>query len=119
MWINDHDEEHQPGRQRKLIAIMLVLALIAAYLWWPSFKTYPEVTSRESLQLMKLLYTACNTQDVNRLNKVEADLQKLVTAKKMTTTEQDAFTRNITLAKNGAWKDAEKASFKFAQDQVR
>jgi hypothetical protein len=116
-WNNEYDEEQKP--RYWLYGMLLILALASAYVWWPRWKIYPEVTSRESLQLMKLLYSACNTKDPKRLNQVEINLKKLISQGKVNETEQAAYAQIIEQAKAGEWKSAEAASFRFAEDQVR
>jgi hypothetical protein len=97
---------------------MVVLAIPLAIIWWPGCRQYPAVSSEESLFLMKLLYTACNTKDPARLAKVEQGVEKLSREGKMTPAEKEGFNKIIGMAKEGRWQDAEKAAFKFAQDQV-
>jgi hypothetical protein len=96
-----------------------LLAIPVLVLWWPGCRQYPEVTSKESLKLIKQLYTACNTRDSDRLAKVEERLAKIEADGKMSEREVDAFRAIIDLAREGEWERAERASFKFAQDQVR
>lgn len=116
---NIDDAEANPWRRRGLISVLVVLAVISAYVWWPRFKTYPEVTSKQAMDLMKLLYAACNTKDPARLTKVEQGLQAMVKKGSITEKEQQAFADIIKMAKAGEWKAAEQASFRFAQQQVR
>ena len=73
--ITDRDED-APGnsRPRWLLGVAGVMAAACAVVWWPGCRQYPAVSSRESLQMMKLLYTACNTKDPTRLEKVEQGL---------------------------------------------
>jgi len=117
--ISTNDNDDTNPRRYWVIALLVVLAIASAYVWWPRWKVYPEVSSRESLQLMKLLYSACNTKDTTRLNKVETDLKKLIAQGKVSEVEQTAYIKIITMAKEGNWKEAEAASFRFAEDQVR
>jgi len=94
------------------------LAIPLLIIWWPGCREYPAVTSKESLGLMKLLYAACNTKDPARLAKVEQGVEKLSREGKMTPAEKQGFDKIIGMAKAGEWERAEKAAFKFAQDQV-
>lgn len=87
-------------------------------IWWPGCREYPAVTSEEGMYLMQLLYTACNTKDPVRLTKTEQGVEKATHEGKLSMAEQKAFAKIIGLAKQGQWQDAEKAAFKFAQDQV-
>lgn len=81
--------------------------------------SYPEVTSRESLELIKQVYTACNTRDVKRLEECEKQLEKLRLSGKMGAKEVNAFRKSLDLAKNGNWEEAQNQALKFAQDQIR
>lgn len=114
----NQDENSDTSRLRWLIAAALVLAVPMAVLWWPGCRQYPPVASAESLQLMKLLYTACNTKDPVRLTKVEQGLEQLNRAGKLTTAERSSYDQIIAMAKAGEWKQAEDAAYRFAQDQV-
>jgi hypothetical protein len=115
----DRDEDAGGGsRLRWLLGVLAVLAIGLVVVWWPGCRQYPAVTSKESLQLMKLLYAACNTRDTARLARVEQGVEGLARAGHLTAPEQEAFGKIIGLAKAGDWAGAEKASFKFAQDQV-
>lgn len=67
---------------------------------------------------MRLLYTACNTRDAKRLGDVETGVEKLMREEKMSPIEKASFDRIVAVAKSGEWDDAQKAAFKFAQDQV-
>lgn len=115
----DADDDLAAQRWRRLLILLGVLLIPALVLYWPGCKQYPEVTSKEALSLMKLLYAACNTQDTARLTRVEQGVAKAVREGKMSDREQEAFRRVIDLARGGDWKGAEKASFRFAQDQIR
>jgi len=97
---------------------MSVLVIPLLVIWWPGCRQYPPVSSVESLYLMKLLYTACNTKDPARLAKVEQEIEKLASVQKLTPAEMEAFNKIIGIAKEGRWQDAERAAFRFAQDQV-
>ena len=117
--ISDHGDD-APDRRRlwRLVGLAGVLAVPLAVIWWPGCRHYPAVTSEESLYLMKLLYTACNTKDPARLAEVERGVEKATRAGKLSPPEQEAFAEIIGTAKNGEWQEAERAAFRFAQDQV-
>jgi len=103
---------------RWLLGALLLLALPLLVVWWPGCRQYPPVSSKESLELMKLLYSACNTKDEKRIAKVEEGIEKLTREGKMAPAERESFDKIIGLARAGNWEKAEEAAFKFAQDQV-
>ena len=105
-------------RLRWLLGSLAVAVLALGVVWWPGCRHYPAVSSKESLQVMKLLYTACNTRDHAKLTRVEQSLEKAAKAGKLTPQEQAAFRGIVDMARQGEWERAEKASFRFAQDQV-
>jgi len=98
--------------------VLGVLGLALAIVWWPGCRQYPPVRSRESLDLIKLVYTACNTKDAARLARAERDVEKLRGEGKLSKAEDEVFTKIIELGKNGEWAEAEKRAFRFAQDQI-
>lgn len=95
---------------------LLVIAL--AVIWRPGCRYYPPVSSPESLQLIKLVYSACNTRNQERLAQAEKSLAELVREEKVTAREKASFEAIFALARDGEWTQAEEASFRFAQDQI-
>jgi hypothetical protein len=78
----------------------------------------PPVQSEESLQAMRLLYSACNAKDPARLKKVEIMVNAGRETKTWPEEELATFDKILSLAKAGEWKKAEDAAYKFAEDQV-
>lgn len=113
-----NDDDGDPRRVRWLGGLAALLLVPLVVIWWPGCRQYPPVTSRESLTLMQLLYTACNTKDPVRLAKVEQGMEKLTRDGKLSADERAGFERIVATAKGGDWPRAEAAAFKFAQDQV-
>jgi hypothetical protein len=113
-------DDDEPGRSRSvwLIGAAAILALALALVWWPGCRQYPPISSPEALQLMKLLYVACNLKDPVRLEQVEKRAAKLTEAGKLPPPEREAFERIVKLARAGDWEQAENAAYKFAEDQV-
>ena len=118
MTTNRSDEESGGSRRRWLVGAMMVLAVPLTVIWWPGCRQYPAVSSKESLELMKLLYSACNTKDEKRLGAVVKRIEKLNREGKMAPNEWEGFDAIIGMARVGKWENAEEAAFKFAQDQV-
>jgi len=115
---DDDDNESGSTRMRWLLGTMLMLAFLCAIVWWPGCRQYPVASSPESLRLMRLLYSTCNTKDPTRLNQVKRDVETLKGQGKLTLEEQATFEQIIQWAKAGDWERAEKSAFQFAQDQV-
>ena len=115
---SDDDDDRPRSNARWLVGALAVLLVPLAVVWWPGCRQYPPVTSKESLGAMKLLYSACNTRDPARLDRVERTVQGLARDGKVTPAERESFERIVATARAGDWEKAEDAAFKFAQDQV-
>ena len=114
----NNDDESGGSRRRWLVGAMVILAIPLAVIWWPGCRQYPPVSSKESLELMKLLYSACNTKDEKRLAEVEKGVEQLTREGKMKPAEREGFDKISRMARAGKWEQAEDAAYKFAQDQV-
>jgi hypothetical protein len=114
----DDDETLERRRPWRLFAFAGVLAVATLLVWWPGCRQYPPVSSPESLSLMRLLYSACNSRDEKRLAEVEKRIEKLQAEGKLNPEERAGFDKIVGMAKAGKWEAAEKSAFKFAQDQV-
>jgi hypothetical protein len=82
-------------------------------------REHPRVTSRESLDLIKQVYTACNTQNAARLTSCKEKLAELVANGRLTPPERESFEQIIAQAEAGNWQAAAAESLQFARDQVR
>lgn len=101
-------------RSTSVIAFACLILLIAG-----GCRSYPEVTSAESQEFIKQVYTACNTQNVERLTRCSERLRELTTDQKVSPSEAVAFERIIKLAQAGDWPAAQQHALEFAQRQVR
>jgi len=79
----------------------------------------PRVTSPEAFELIKQAYTACNTQNVKRLEVTKARYDELVAAGTLSEKERKAFLEILDLAREGNWEKAQDRAFSFAQSQVQ
>lgn len=95
-----------------------VLVVTILVIWRPGCRNYPPVTSPEGMQLIKLLYAACNTRELDRLERAEKEFAELVRQEKVTPREKASFESIFALARAGKWEQAEKAAFRFAEDQI-
>ncbi len=80
---------------------------------------YPAVSTRESQDFIKQVYTACNTQNVERLTACETKLTELKSAGHVSEAEHTAFSKIIATAKQSDWSAAQSQALRYAQDQVR
>lgn len=106
-----------PGRTAlrcrvSLLACLLLVGLLGC-------REHPRVTSRASLDLIKQVYTACNTQNNERLTKCKEEIAELVESGELSAAERESFERIIALADSGDWQAAAAKSLQFARDQVR
>jgi hypothetical protein len=117
---DSHKQYNEPGRfrTRALFSAVAVLVIAVVVIWWPGCHKYPAATSRESYVLMKALYTACNTKNVDSLSKIERWVDQAAREGKLGPAEQDAFAGIIGMAKNGQWQEATKETYRFSEDQV-
>jgi len=97
------------------LAVMLIV-LISAF---AGCSRHPKATSRESLEFIKQVYTACNTKDSKRLAVCELRLAELQSESKISEDESKSFRRVLDIASKGDWKSAQYKAFQFAKDQVR
>ena len=111
-------DEPTRARLRWLVGALGLLAVPLVIVWWPGCRQYPPVTSREALTVLRLLNTACNTRDPQRLAEAERRIADLDRRGKLSAKEKAAFEKIVARARAGEWEAAEAAAFKMAQDQV-
>lgn len=105
-------------RLRSLAGVAVALAVPVVVVWWPGCRQYPTATSPEAMVLIKMLYTACNTRDPSRLERVERGVELAAREGKLSPAERQAFEGIIAGARRGDWESARRASLRFAEDQV-
>ncbi len=96
------------------LGLMTITCLLAS-----GCREHPKVTSRESQDLIKQFYTACNTRNIERLNECQTKLQQLETEGAISPAESESFNRILQQARAGDWSNAQANSLQFARDQVR
>ena len=79
----------------------------------------PLATSAESMELIKQVYTACNTQSLKRLDAAEAKLELLVEQQLVSAAEQEEFKAIVAIARERKWEESQRRALAFAQAQVR
>lgn len=98
----------------------LTLALAVFYfLSLTGCGSQPQVSSAESMSLIKKFYTAANSKNDSRLKDCEADFAKLKQAAKLSEKEIESFDKILGLAKSGQWEQAQELALSFAEAQVR
>ena len=80
---------------------------------------HPKATSRESLEFIKQVYTACNTKNASRLAECDRRLKELQEAGLISEKEIKSFEKILALGRDSEWQKAQDTALRFAQDQVR
>lgn len=96
-----------------------MLVVLVASVLLAGCREYPTVTSVESQDLIKLVYTASNTRSAERLAVCEQRLAKLNSEGKIGPKEKAAFEKILSQAREGSWEEAQNAALQYAKDQVR
>lgn len=111
-------ESPERRRMKRLIGVAGILAVLVALVWWPGCRQYPPVTSRENLDLIKLVYTACNTRNPKRLAAAQERIDKAAQTGELSPAEEAGFRSILETAAAGNWPAAEAAALRFAKDQL-
>ncbi len=93
------------------------MGLGLALFWMMGCREHPRVTSRESLDLIKQVYTACNTRNQERLAASRQKLDQLATAGQLSQPSKISFRRILSTAESGDWESAQRSSLQFARDR--
>ena len=108
---------NRPHLQGSAYRIGLLLLIGASLLVGCS--RHPKATSRDSLDFIKQVYTACNTKNAKRLATCEERLAELESEGKISAEEIRSFKKVLDVASKGDWESAQTMALKYAQDQVR
>lgn len=117
MTSDSHDDE-RPSKLRWLLGVVVLLAVPLVIIWWPGCREYPPASSPEALEVMKLVYTACNTRSEQRLTEAEKKASQLAQEGKLSAQEQALIGEWITKARAGGWDEVADAAFRYFEDQV-
>jgi len=98
---------------RGVLLLIVVLSLLSGC------SRHPKATSRESLDFIKQVYTACNTKNTKRLAACEERLVELQSEEKISQAEIKSFTQLLEIASKGDWESAQDIALQYAKDQVR
>ena len=102
---------------RRPLRLTMLLLIASALL--AGCSQHPKATSRESLEFIKQVYTACNTKDSKRLALCDERLAELQAEEKISKEEVKSFKRVLEIASKGDWESAQDIAFQFAKDQIR
>jgi hypothetical protein len=100
------------------LALLAVLLVVLAIMYWPRGHKYPPATSREAYIIMDALHTACNTKNSASLAKIEAWIDRDKAGGKLGPGEEAAFASIIATAHAGGWSEADREAVRFSRDQV-
>lgn len=114
-WLGQPRILGQSTWRRAIVLAMLCLAGVCA----SGCREHPQVTSAESLEFIKQVYTACSTKNSTRLAACRSKLNSLVAAGELSEAEAQSFSSIISTAEAGDWESAQRSSLQFARDQVR
>lgn len=115
--LNSQQVQHQSQPVATLFAKLVLLC--GCIMFSSGCSSHPEVTSPEALQLIKLVYTAANTHNVDRLKACRERFNELVDSGKLSPAEQRSFESIIADAEQGDWETAQNQSLNFARSQLR
>lgn len=102
----------RPGLSIGVLGVLVMLLLVGC-------NPQPRATTAESMELIKQVYTACNTKNTERLEKAEARLKTLVDQQLISEDERVEFESIIAQAREGQWEKAQNRALSFAETQVR
>lgn len=100
-------------------AFQFGILLLIASAFCAGCSQHPKATSRESLDLIKQVYTACNTKNAKRLAACEERLAELESEGKISKEEVKSFRKVLEVASKGDWESAQTIAMKYARDQIR
>lgn len=106
------------GGAARIWSMVGVVIILLVIVWRPGCRAYSPVTSREGMQVIKRLYTVCDSRDADKLGVLEQDITNLLSSGKISESEKTTFDSIIALGRNGEWDRAEAAAMKLADDQV-
>ena len=111
--------ESDQQRQWVLGGAALITLVAVIWVYAPRWRTYPEVTHPQGIELIRMLHTATSSGQSERLVGVRQSVQQAKAAGQLTAAENEAFERVLKLAESGDWSAATEASLQFAKDQLR
>jgi len=101
-----------PGLTNAVLGILVLLLLAGC-------NAQPRATTAASMELIKQVYTACNTRNMERVEKADAKLKTLVDQQLISEGERVEFESILSQARAGQWAEAQRRALSFAEAQVR
>lgn len=92
--------------------------LLAAGIWVFSRWGTPPAVEFNNLKYVQLLRTAVSARNTDWLAKVDSAVDQRLAAGEMSSSEHDHFESLISMAREGAWKEADIACFQFEKAQL-
>ena len=106
------------SKLRTRIWVKTLLLVGVALVFLQGCSRHPKATSRDSLDFIKQVYTACNTKSVKRLTECERRFAELKEGGKMSEEEAKSFQEILGMAKDAKWDLAQGKALQFARDQT-
>ncbi len=97
---------------------LVVLTGAAIYVWSPRWPSFPVITHPEADRLLRQLYTACSSRDMEKLSAARERFEILKNNNIVTVTEQSAFEKIFKWAERQFWNIAARDCLRFAEDQI-
>ena len=103
----------------RLSAWRLSLTLIFVLALFMGCSQHPKATTRDAMDFIKQVYTACNTKNSKRLAACEERMIELESANKISKDEIKSFRRVLDMAAKEDWEASQALALQYAHDQVR
>ncbi len=101
------------------IAFLTVLLLGVAGWYVTKWWTRPPVVEFNNLKYVQLLMTVVSSKDQEKLGRLEDSINNQFKEGEMSDREHKSFQTIIAQARSGKWDEAQKASFRLAEGQLR
>lgn len=95
------------------VAVLLIVGL-----WFYSRWGRPPAVEFDNLRYVQLLRTAVSARNADWLAKVDSAVDQRLASGDMSSTEHAHFRSLIAMAREGAWKEADIACFRFEEAQL-
>lgn len=104
---------------RMTVPTVLLLLLVLAVISGIGCRKYQTVQTKEAMELIKALYSACSSENEERLERVKLRLEEAVEQQTVAAADAQAMSRIIAIAESGDWSRATREAYRMASDQTR